>query len=200
MNLMFKQVREFQEAFQQPEFEFFCQVPSKIIDTRAKLIDEELEELYSAIEPIDELDGICDSLYVIIGTMITFGINVGNYNNYRAKVKALPIVDLIEELERIGGLLSIELSLAVPCPNVVPTYLNQLLVLLEEYAIHKNYKLESAFTAVHENNMGKLWSKPSDNPEYISKEVSTGKYMVLNKDGKIMKPEGHRKVNLAQYV
>jgi hypothetical protein len=73
-------VLEFHETFDLPvAYRPTVDVPPEIIQLRADLLAEELEELDQAIERRDLLaiaDALGDSVYVLFGTALTFGIDL----------------------------------------------------------------------------------------------------------------------------
>jgi predicted HAD superfamily Cof-like phosphohydrolase len=51
-------------------------------DLRANLIEEEAKELVEAIragDMVETVDGICDLLYVVVGTCVSFGIVIDTF-------------------------------------------------------------------------------------------------------------------------
>lgn len=67
-----------QEVSIEPKFD--CEIPAETKFLRSSLIREEVKELLDAIDNDDFVgiaDGIADSLYVIIGTALAYGIPTG---------------------------------------------------------------------------------------------------------------------------
>src|SRR5258706_10578638 len=76
-----QQVEEFHKAMEVP-------IPHTIAfrncDLRKRLIEEEVGELLGGIydgDMVATIDGICDSLFVILGTAIEFGIDIQPFWN-----------------------------------------------------------------------------------------------------------------------
>lgn len=76
MEKMQRALVDFHRAMNQPVGEY----PAfRDVDLRVKLITEEVAETIAAIKAgdmIETIDGICDSLYVLIGTAVAFGIDL----------------------------------------------------------------------------------------------------------------------------
>ena len=76
MNKMQKQVQEFHEAFGITVGKF---IGMRDADMRASLIREEAIETLDAIEAgdmVESLDGLCDLIYVCLGTAVAWGIDL----------------------------------------------------------------------------------------------------------------------------
>lgn len=77
-DLMISAVRDFQEQFKQGYTGPPRELPASVASLRKKLTLEEATELVLAIDrgELDEqLDALCDMLYVVIGTAIQLGVD-----------------------------------------------------------------------------------------------------------------------------
>ena len=77
MNESLKDVKKFHDTFQVPTLTK-PQIPSKDrSDLRITLLQEELDEIKEAIknnDVVEILDGLCDLLYILNGTVLEFGM------------------------------------------------------------------------------------------------------------------------------
>jgi len=81
-----KSVETFMLAGKQTVSEKLDFQDKKARDFRISLIEEELKETMAAIDKkseVDIVDGICDSLYVLYGTMLSFGIKYFDDHTYK---------------------------------------------------------------------------------------------------------------------
>jgi len=79
MNKMQKQVLEFHKAFEIPNFQKPTLLLTERAEGRARLIEEESEELIHALRTYNMTgiaDGLADLLYVTFGTAIVCGIDI----------------------------------------------------------------------------------------------------------------------------
>jgi predicted HAD superfamily Cof-like phosphohydrolase len=79
MNPWVAMVAEFHRKFGQPVAERPTMLSDERAEMRANLISEESEEAYDAIcdgSMVDIADGLADTLYVVIGTALEYGIDL----------------------------------------------------------------------------------------------------------------------------
>ena len=70
-------VRDFHRKFRQPDLTVPGELPASVASLRKKLVSEEASELIDAIdrgELHQQLDALCDLLYVVYGTAIAMGM------------------------------------------------------------------------------------------------------------------------------
>ena len=184
-------VSEFTKAFAQRRFRFVSDVPTKVLELRISLIEEEEAELQKGIREdskVEILDGLCDLVYVVVGTMIVCGISAEPFS-------ATTKHDYNQIWKSIDALVS-ELRLGIPCHKRSTRYANDLLQALDR-AGYPN--LPKAFQVVHQNNMGKLWShKPEDKTLLVTHYQD--KFLVKNSQGKVIKPPGYTRPDLTPFI
>lgn len=99
-------VRNFMLAGKQKVSEKLDFQNKQVRDFRISLIEEELKETMAAIDKkseVDIVDGICDSLYVLYGTMLSFGIKYFDDHDYKLSTDELQFNHLTdEELEYVA--------------------------------------------------------------------------------------------------
>ena len=130
-------------------------IPEEEIKLRMQLIEEELEEMHTALvaEDITEVaDAIGDLLYVIYGAAATFGMDAQQIFN------------------EVHG------------SNMSKFWLNN------EIATEFNKDAQE----VHQYN----GTAPFENDNYIAQKISRNRWIVKNKDGKIIKSPSFRPPNL----
>lgn len=189
-------VREFHTAFEQPVFKHPDDAPVEIHELRALLIDEEHSEYIAAVDRVDILDAICDLIYVVAGTAVTYSIPITGYSSTSLPLKTITVKPVV--WHRVFPLLQ-SLYCLFPCPKMLRKECNELLDLLEDTAKIYNFKMPEAFIRVHNNNMAKLWSAAPDNPNLTARQKGN-KWLVVDKNGKITKPADHTKVDLTTCV
>ncbi len=185
-------VKQFMTTFDQRMYRFTSDVPETVLDLRASLIEEELLEYEEALRinnRLELLDGLCDLVYVVAGTIAACGLTVVPFTNTKdnKEYSVEPYVsNVVEECQK-----------PVPCHKRMYRVANECLGRLE--TIGTKMRLAEAFNEVHRNNMEKLWKeKPSDaNLIAIAKG---NKWYVRNKQGKIVKPVNHPRPNLAKFL
>lgn len=181
-------VKEFMEAFDQKIYDNLNQVPDKVMKLREALIAEEHKEFEDATELVDKLDALCDILYVVLGTAVAIN----------ARVLPLPIEEDRLKFSSINVLLD-NLRARIPCIRRLSTCLSTTVKECHEIAKTLKLDLNKAFEAVHKNNMGKLWkSRPSDKELIVIPKGD--RFLVKNKEGKVVKPMGHRPPKLEEFV
>jgi len=172
-------VKDFMDAFHQKCYHNIGSVPCEVCALRSALIKEEYDEYTnSAPHSIDELDAICDLLYVVIGTNLALATPTFDYRSGQFPLKGRPIKHNI--FEWIIPMRQ-DLDCKFPCAKIQTKTSNALISRLIDIGIFQNYRLEAAFNEVHRSNMAKLGG---------SKRT----------DGKILKPPTWTPPNLAPYV
>lgn len=77
----YSQVKEFMEASGQPTYAEPREASPKEQEFRRDLLLEEVTELLFASmlgDRLEQLDGICDTIYILMGDLLTYGLNVGD--------------------------------------------------------------------------------------------------------------------------
>lgn len=188
-------VAEFMLAFKQPIYTSTEEAPFEVHRLRKALIEEEQKEYYTATTRADELDALCDLIYVIVGTAVTYSTPIDG------RSKATLVVTGNKYPITWAQSLVNDLATLFPCPKRTRESVNKSLDEIEEIARRQGYKLYPAFRAVHDNNMDKLWTITPDDPETLYTEVLPGRYLVKRlSDGKVLKPTNHPKVDLTPFV
>lgn len=187
-------VNEFHSTFEIPSYATTEDAPCEAHKLRARLIKEEYDELLAAANRLDVLDAICDLIYVVAGTAVTYHIGIAPYTSTAVKLNK-PTLDGLHH--RTNYVLQ-ELYSMFPCPKNTRHGLNDLLCFLDDLARNHAFRMPEAFMAVHSNNMKKLWNEPAP-AELITKRKGD-KWLVRDSGGKIIKPPYHTKVDLTPYV
>lgn len=166
-------------------------------ELRVKLIDEEWKEYRSAQNDLDKLDALCDLMYVVVGTAITFTVKLSK--TYYSNMPHHP-----NELDKALSHLIDELEAPFPCQKRLSALINSAIITIESVANHHDFDLfPDAFAAVHNNNMDKLWRILPDggiHPTYKITKVGQDLHLVKNEAGKVIKPPGHTKVDLTPFL
>lgn len=183
-------VAQFHQAFEVKNYRMLHEVPDSVLTLRVKLIDEEKQEWIEADTRLEELDAICDLIYVLVGSGVQCGVplmEIGyTWDKYDTMLEAF-----ISNVETPEG--------PTPCPKKFKLYGENALGALINLASIKGYKIYAAFTAVHLNNMDKLWTeRPEDKSLIVAPKGD--KFLVRRPDGKILKPVNHKKVDLTPYT
>ena len=183
-------VRQFMTTFDQEIFSSPDFTPCEVCILRSKLITEEAKEFSRAkAYSTDELDAICDSLYVILGTNITMSVPL-----IEVKTKATaPFWPLVLEVTQ-------DLDSRFPCMNIQIKALGALAGYFISFAEDRGYKLLPAFKAVHCANMGKLWTKPPENTDKLIVIKKGDLYLVKREDGKVVKPDTFVAPDLTEFL
>lgn len=185
---------------------------AETIDLRMELLREEREELRAAMvasNRAEQLDALCDIQYVLSGAVLAFGM--------RSLVESIASNAIARHSCRLEAgalfiLFSMKMSYAGEllrrnAPDKAALALVDLQVVLLAMVRELGFEdvFPSAFVAVHENNMRKLW--PHDtammgNWPDLAFEASSqaGMYIARRADGKIVKPPGFAKVDLSSFV
>lgn len=182
-------------TFEQDIYEF-DNVPPKIWELRYKLIEEEYKEYCVAkTRGTEELDAICDLIYVIVGTAVAASIKLEQYISHQLRIENSSKPNIGPEIHALLD----EIGCLFPCPRRTPAALNNALRVVIDAAKVRGYDLWYAFEAVHVNNMKKLWPRPSD--AIMHESTPKGEYwLVKDLKGKIIKSPLHHKVDLAPFV
>ncbi len=180
-------VTDFHHKFAVKGYNRLHDLPEEAAKLRVKLIQEEYEELKTAKTAVDELDAICDLMYVVLGTGVTVN----------SPIPLDPAFDMHRDFA-ITDLCS-NLRSVVPCQTRFGLATKGAMANLWLLGRSKNYDVHSAFFAVHKNNMDKLWTEKPADPTLIVTKVHD-RFLVRRPDGKVLKPANHTKVDLSKYV
>jgi len=189
-------VREFMIAFDQPFFPTAEATPCEVSTLRSSLIKEEEREFNAApVHSVDELDAICDLLYVTVGTALTVGVDIAEYRSgqlalsYPAKQSIWNVVLPVTQ----------DLDSRFPCTRIQQAGLNAIVRRMIDVGALMGYKMREAFAEVHRSNMTKLHNGP--HPETFYKCTKKGdKWLVKRADGKVVKPATFQPPNLLPYL
>ena len=194
-------VLDFMTAFAQPTPKAPMDAAIDQFGLRANLIGEEVTEFFTAEDKVDMLDGLCDLLYVSIGTYITCGEPLESFSRY-AQHKG--VLTAAAEAKKQLALQYCEKGLREKISTLC------LSVIRAGNALVGDEKFSSAFYAVHWNNMEKFWTEAEvKSVEPLKRYVATFVpslshearcWRVLNADGKVTKSPNHRKVDLSACV
>lgn len=181
-------------AFDQPIYPKTEAAPIDVVLLRSRLIKEESKEYHAAPRgDIEELDGLIDLFYVVIGTSITFSVPfmvepdifTKHKEKYLLYDRVIPVTQ--------------DLDSRFPCHKRQTIVLNDLIRLLIFVGRDVGYDLIGAFDAVHENNMKKLWDiKPED--KSLIAVPKGAKWLVKDKGNKVIKSPSHTKVALTPFM
>lgn len=194
-------VAQFMRAFNQRVPCFWDDHDLAIRPLRKALIAEEYKEFCDAKSKVDVLDALCDLLYVTHGTLLALG--------YRADL--LVEHGLEQPFPSAVGRCVTQLS-QQPCQqgdgDRIADLVATVIAVGERMFGVENYR--NAFYAVHENNMSKLWTKEefvgADGEAQLTAAQAPGRdgearcLVVTRADGKVIKPPGFAKVDLARFV
>ncbi len=193
-------VREFHTTFECPTYEHPDKAPFDIHKLRARLIEEEVKEYYTATSKEDVLDALCDTIYVVVGTAITYSTPITERG-------LLPLMGLPPpSLAANSRLITNDLHSMFPCQKNLTEAIDRTLVCVIDIASIKGFKLVEAFDAVHANNMLKLWDEPTFHGACLTQQSILNvkpkgdKFLVRDPGGKVIKPPGHTKVNLTPFI
>lgn len=191
-------VKEFMDNFDQPCYPSAESTPCAVAVLRGNLIEEETKELVRApAYSAEELDAICDLLYVTLGTNLALGIPVRvPLFNHPAPTKE-QFYQLIKPCVQ-------DLYCKFPCTKTQTTELNKITACCFILANNYNYNLASAFRAVHESNMSKLWkdnalARAAQKPGFTATMKPKG-WLVKDSRGKVVKPEHFSPPDLTPYI
>lgn len=173
---------------------------------RIALLEEELAE-YDAAKlagnRVEMLDALCDLQYVLSGAVLHLGLRGMSDNSAlmgRCRSEHFAFV----------------LSLIPDWMKMDKTYFTESMVASKLFTLQRMLTgmiqndgfgdvFEAAFLAVHENNCAKTWSSEDADDyalEYAFESVSRNptRWIARNQAGKIIKPPGHSKVDLSEFV
>lgn len=204
-------VREFMETVGQPAFLIRRKPSISELNFRYHLFMEEATELMNAIEAndqVEQLDAICDILYILAGTKLTFG------NVWTDTPKLAEMNVYSPALVRVCGL--------------VQTHVKDLMALsVDDYdeAIFKVFDIahklgfckipgliRAAFKAVHESNMSKtctdigvagktVKSYQREGVDAFFEKRSNGRFVIYRTaDRKVLKSIYYKPVNLKPFI
>lgn len=181
---------------------------SAINALRCSLLREELLETAEAIREnnrVGILDGLCDTEYVLMGAVLSWGYRA-MWENHRHTVTLRKIHDTDAHLAKMLGIVNhLEIVSQGDMPHQVWGYLVELQALLTELVFAMGFSpcFDAAFAAVHANNLAKIWTDAdcveSERANY-SFEPTIGGYIARDMAGKIRKPLRHTKVDLSLYI
>lgn len=192
-------VREFMTAFDQRIYPAPDKTPCEVSLLRSALIKEEAKEMFdSKAKTAEELDGLCDLLYVVLGTNIAMSVPVHpTPESTSDRTSFWPVVWAVTQ----------DLDSRFPCLKIQSAALRKLTHKILDIAVFRGYKFEEAFKAVHEANMGKLWDHWPKPDEIAAAEAKGAivklykkKFLVKRADGKVVKPPTFKAPDLTQYL
>lgn len=189
-------VKEFHEKFELSSYSKLEEVPCETALLRARLIDEEYHEYLLAINRLEELDAICDLIYVVAGASYVCNVQIQPYTSNQLPIKGLKYKpDISYQVNPVMQ----DLYSRFPCHRIQQTWQNLLLQRLDDVGIIENFKLIPAFDEVHRSNMTKLWKEKPENPSYIAKQKGN-LWLVKREDGKVIKSPDYSPANLEAFV
>lgn len=195
MNTYERAVLEFHKAFACFTAKIFHEVPTEVAKLRARLIDEEEDEYQRADSRVGRLDALCDLMYVLCGAGLTCNVPCGEPIRFENSDWRMEEKPSLTEVWKVSH----ELTLPIPCIKRFRPVLQLAVSEVESAALFSGFNFLAAFKAVHENNMAKLWTARPSDQSLVCAPVG-GKWLVKRKDGKVMKPLNHTRVNLDRYV
>lgn len=222
----YQQVKEFHKAFglkiaETPDKTIFDTHPD-VVKLRYSLISEEYHELNDAIGDLKEtVDALMDMLYVIYGSMISFGSEVGQVSISEC-IKNSEITEKSEERfgetkEHFGELLKqLENSFADKAFYKSEDILQHMIDCTLDMCLYLGIITDEPFNIVHSSNMSKLcdtedlaketvqWyrenSQVYDSPNYrFNDELKL--WVIYNEStGKILKSIKYTEVDFTDYI
>lgn len=180
----------------------------EICELRIGLLEEELAEYEMARalnDRVDMLDALCDLQYVLSGAVLHFGVReylnraLTNYPSGRVASWSLARATL----RYLGN------DTRRGFTELVAVDLVEFQKALSQRVYMDGFSevFEAAFLAVHENNYAKVWDGEDDmlmnvrdDLTFTPCEWKPGYYIARNALGKIIKPPGHKKVDLTKFV
>ena len=179
----------------------------EIIEFRQSLLTEEVEELQEALkleDVVEQLDAICDILYILLGTSETFGIKNGE-----------TVEDLLSLLSDNNIFSYFDYSAWMESLKDKNCDISVKYFIILRIAMHalnfSKHQIVKGFHRVHESNMTKFPKTEAEalasiqkydtggiDAEYIFRN---GLYVILRKsDKKVLKSINYRRVNLIDLV
>lgn len=192
MQVYHNALKEFQESFDYEVFDHPDKAYPAIHKLRAALIEEEWKELAKAKTRIDYLDALCDLLYVVVGSQVTYGIPpLHAWQRYPSAPT---------EIHQLCRTYLNNIHSLFPCAKRLKYEGDNLISAIHINGLNNAADFVGAFLAVHDNNMKKLWDTPPNSEEYIV-IPKRGKYLVRRRsDGKTLKPPGYMPPILEPYL
>jgi predicted HAD superfamily Cof-like phosphohydrolase len=147
-----EQVTEFHKRFNHPILKTPTIPHLDRCKLRVDLIQEEYDELITAIKALDMVeiaDALCDLRYVIIGSMLEFGIDMKQSAiGYRNNGNLATLQRVLHEL--VAGILSKNILYVEHSLNRINAGVN---AVVEDFGLEG--KFDELFTEVHRSNMSK---------------------------------------------
>lgn len=162
-------------------------------------IREELKEFTEAKDEVERLDAIVDLLYVSIGGMLAAGLDCSRFGYVNLSPKREFIATAQKVLEAFD-------KRPLPCVASITNYTPDLVVQVAKYGTERWPRFWQAWDEVHSNNMAKMWTQDQisklEAPIQVRiKPVDFNLRIVWRaSDGKLLKPPGHKKPNLEQFI
>lgn len=188
MNKQLKQVKDFNKAFNLP---MNLETPKQsLIDLGASLLEEELDELWEAVNIYNHkdkdkgiiayFDALIDLQYVLLGRYLLHGIEYTYVNKYdNISGFELEYRDIRNHYDTMYTYISNYKQGVFSIKHNLDTIANSIYYLLSQSGLLDYF--DKGFTEVHASNMSKL----DENNKPIFRE-----------DGKVMKSENYFKPNL----
>ena len=189
-----EQLIEFHTAFKAPIARSFSEARQDQCALRVNLISEEYAEYKKAEDRHLVIDGLTDTLYVVVGTAITVGIDPMVVELPPPPVSPTPFKTLFDG--QIIGLVR-KLTERVLCYRGLLSHLTEVYHKINQASVNYGFSLTAAMNIVHASNMTKLWSaNEKDHLMSAAGELYTfepsgfpDRYIIKRKlDGKIIKP------------
>lgn len=173
---------------------------------RASLIHEEWLEYMRASTRLDRLDALCDLMYVVVGTAVTYSTPLKDFYEYNfpAPYAEDPIQKRINstrpEFTELNFVVN-DLRTQFPCQKNMIKGIPPLMEQIEYFAeIYLKFKFGEAFIKVHEANMNKLWQEPPRNQGELVAKPKGDRWLVTNLAGKVIKPKSWAPPQLEAYL
>ena len=188
------QLIEFHTAFKEPVARSFAEARQDKCALRVNLISEEYREYKSSEERHLIIDGLTDTLYVVVGTAITVGIDP-----MIAELPLPPIGSVRVKTQFDGTIIALirKLTERVLCYRGLMTTLTEAYYKIIQAANFLDFSLDTSMDIVHASNMTKLWTVEEKNyllasagDMYNCEESGLkDRYIIKRKlDGKVIKP------------
>ena len=185
----------FMRSFLQPTPLGYINAHVDLFQLRASLIEEEFLEFLESKNRLDQLDALCDLLYVSAGGFITCGFRMKEFKTFAI---AKPFARAVAEARRA--------FVVQPCESGLHNSGSALILTTIRTGNAMFPRFKEAFNAVHENNMRKAWTKEEliHKPEgaisiKCSLEIERC-YVVMNSMKKVIKPPTFIKVELQPFL
>lgn len=197
-----KMVAEFMEVFGQRRYSSPDKTPCDVSALRSRLISEESKEYHAApVRGVAELDGLCDLLYVVLGTNLALGIPADEITTTAVFSPKMTKIHFWSDVMTVVQ----DLDSRFPCEKIQRAGLRILAQRCLDIAAMRGYEFEGAFREVHRSNMGKLWTDDTRGRfDYglFTQVFHKGKrcFIVQDKNGKIIKPLTFAPPDLSPYI